>query len=338
MPAKSKLDNIINIINDDKVSLKMYFITRHLKNGINKTAKMIDRFTFQANSIDTSSELNDFFIKTAKKQLEKAKSTDGYHLEEYSVITDDLNNKLYTYALNNALSFSDVITNQLLPGKTKTIDSLKSVKNNLWAYCLKLEGNSNTAFLFRKSSSGKIATDEAQTKLEKISSFFDLNDAELKITANETISFDDKLDCIYFNNEFLILRKAAFEQIVGLEEEFIQSAKDVISIIKDADLVVGIEQIENNLNTSRSLLKTLSSIGKKGNHTGFDKNELDKMKNVLKRFEGIELKTNPEGKLILENPNDAAYFIKLLNDYYKQGVITGKFYGTNSGQPIQAKP
>ena len=39
-----------------------------------------------------------------------------------------------------------------------------------------------------------------------------------------------------------------------------------------------------------------------------------------------------DGKLLIEDKNDVGYFIKLLNDYYKQGMVSGKFYGTNSGQ------
>lgn len=59
------------------------------------------------------------------------------------------------------------------------------------------------------------------------------------------------------------------------------------------------------------------------------------MKDALKLFEGKELKLSPTGNLVLENSIDVGYFIKLLNDYYKVGVITGKYYGTNSGSIIE---
>lgn len=335
MPAKNKINNILDIIDDQDVTFKLLFITRHIKNGVKKSAKVIDKFQFKANSIDMSPDVCSFFSKNARAQLEKLLSKEGYDLESYNVITDDLGDKLYTYALNNTLSFSDVVFNQLLANKVGSIASLKEVRNDLWAYCLQINTASDSALLFRKMSSGKVTTDEAQTKMEKLSSWFDSTDSELKTVNGETVSFDDKIDCIYFNSEFLVLRKSGFEQIVGLEEEFQNVANDVISVIESTNLVEGLDHIKVNLSKSRALLKTLANIGKKGNHSGFNKDEIEKMKGALKLFEGKELKFSSEGKLVLENSVDVGYFVKLLNDYYKVGVITGKYYGTNSGNVIE---
>ena len=335
MPAKKKVSDILNIINSKDVNYRLFFITRDIKDGVKKTEKIIDKFQFKANSIDMSPDVCEFFSKNSKKQLEKLITIEGYDLEAYNVITDDLGDKLYTYALNNTLSFSDVITNQLLKNKVDSITSLKDVKDDLWAYCIQITTAQDSAFLFRKMSSGKVTTDEPQTKKEKLSSWFDLNDSELKVINNETVSFDDKVDCIYYNSEFLVLRKSGFEQIVGLEEEFKNVANDVISVIESTNLVEGLEHIKVSVSKSRALLKTLANIGKKGNHSGFNKTEIDKMKEALKRFEGRELKVSDDGKLILENSVDVGYFVKLLNDYYKMGMITGKYYGTNSGNIIE---
>ncbi|MBD1571525.1 Kiwa anti-phage protein KwaB-like domain-containing protein [Aliivibrio sp. S10_S31] len=335
MPAKKKVNDILDIIQSQNVTFKLYFITRHIKDGVKTKDKIIDKFQFKANSIDISPEISCFFAHNAKKQLEKLTKIEGYDLETYNVITDDLGGKLYTYALNNTLSFSDVIFNQLLKNKANNITSLKEVKKDIWAYCIQVNTNKNSAYLFRKMGSSKVTTDEPQTRKEKISSFFDLNDSELKVVNNETVSFDDKIDCIYFNSEFLVLRKSGFEQIVGLEEEFQNVANDVISVIESTGLVDGIEHITANLSKSRALLKTLANIGKKGNHSDFNEDEITKMKDALKLFEGKELKLSPTGNLVLENSIDVGYFIKLLNDYYKVGVITGKYYGTNSGSIIE---
>lgn len=335
MPAKKKIKDILDIVAEQDVTFRLFFITRHIKDGVKKTEKVIDKFQFKANAIDMSPDVCSFFSKNVKIQLENLKNKDGYELESYNVITDDLGDKLYTYALNNSLSFSDVIFNQLLLNKVDTIASLKEVKNDLWAYCLQINSANDTVYLFRKMSSGKVTTDEAQTKKEKLSSWFDSNDAELKTVNNETVSFDNKIDCIYFKSEFLVLRKSGFEQIVGLEEEFQNVANDVISVIESTNLVEGLDHIKVSLGKSRALLKTLANIGKKGNHADFNQDEIEKMKNALKLFEGKDLKFSSDGKLVLENSVDVGYFIKLLNDYYKVGVITGKYYGSNSGNVIE---
>jgi len=334
MSARAKVEGVLDILRDEAISINLYFISRHVKGGISKSARVVDKFDFRTNSVDISPELVKFFVDGAKKQLEKSISTTGYELEAYSVISDDLSNKLYTYALNNALSFSDVITNQLPNGNISSISSLKDISKNLWAYCLKVEAQEKNAYIFRKLSAGKVATDEPRNRKEKISSYFDSSDAELKVVIQETISFDDKLDCIYTNGEFLIFRKSGFENIVGLEQEFTDNANNVLTTLKSAELVQGIDLVEEEIKKNRPLLKTLSSIGRKGNHDNFNSVELEKMKEVYKKFEDEDLKINGEGKLLIEDRNDVANFVKLLNDFYKQGMITGKFYGTNSGNII----
>lgn len=334
MSAKHKLIEVLEIIKQDAVSVKLYMITRHIKDGVKKTAKVIDKYSFIARTVDLSEDLNEFFVGIAKKQIGKMVEDDDYELEEYAVIGDDLGSTIYTYALNNALSFSDVINNQMLQGNCQSISSLSEIKNDLWAYSIRFNHGDNTVYTFRKASKGKVATDEPRTKLERISALFDTDDAELKAAITETISFDNKLDCLYSNEEFLILRKAGFEQIVGLEEEFTEAASGVIETISKTELVEGIELLEAAIKERRSLLKTLSNIGKKGTHTAFDGDEIAKMKEALHTFEGRELKLSDEGKVILEDPSDVNYFVKLLNDYYKQGVVSGKYYGTNSGQVI----
>ena len=336
MSAQAKIQGVLDIIKDESISINLYFVSRHVKKGIAKSARVVDKFDFKTNSVDISPELVTFFVDIAKKQLAKSLNTSGYELEAYSVISDDLSNKLYTYALNNALSFSDVISNQLPNGNISSISSLKDISQNLWAYCLKIEAQGNIAYIFRKLSAGKVATDEPRNRKEKISSYFDSSDAELKVVIQETISFDDKLDCIYTNDEFLIFRKSGFENIVGLEQEFTDNANSVLTTLKSAELVQGIELVEEEIKKNRPLLKTLSSIGRKGNHDNFDSSELEKMKVVYKKFEKKDLKCTEDGKLLIEDKSDVSNFVKLLNDFYKQGMITGKYYGTNSGNVISA--
>lgn len=334
MQTNNKLLATKLIIDNESASVNLFFITREIKEGVAKSAKVIDKYKFKAWRTDISPELVSFFIEISKRQVNRVAESTDYTLEPYDVISDDLPNKLYTYALNNALAFSDVVTNQINSGSPSPIASLSQVKNDLWAYALKINGPTGSALIFRKISKGKIVTDKNQSMLESISSYFDSATAELKIAIQENISFDNKLDCIFIENEFLVFRKSSFESIVGLEDEFSEAANDVLNTIKSTDLVEGIEHIESQLTESRALLKTLSNIAKKGHHHNLNPNEIEKMKVVLKTFEGKDLKLTEQGKLLLEDKKDVGDFVKLLNDYYKQGMVSGKFYGTNSGQML----
>jgi hypothetical protein len=336
MTVEEKVRNIQSIIEYQNVSIKLYFITREIKDGVKARDKIIDKYRFKCWNVDISKDLYSFFLRIAKNKLNSIVKSEDYDLEPYAVISDDLSDKLYTYALNNALSFSDVVNKQLVYDDIiESITSLTQIKKKLWAYTLKFVIPEKHVLIFRKLSQGKIVTDQPQTTGGKISSFFDSRTSKLEAVIKESINFDDKLDCLYFNEEFLIFRKIGFEQIVGLEDDFIESANQVIDIIKDTNLVEGIENIEKELKESRSLLKTLSYIGKKGNHQNLNNTKIASMKKVLKQFEGKELETTTNGKLIIKSKRDVRDFIKLLNDYYKQGVIFKKYYGTNSGQLLK---
>lgn len=59
------------------------------------------------------------------------------------------------------------------------------------------------------------------------------------------------------------------------------------------------------------------------------------MKSVLKKIEGRDLKISNDGKIQLDDMKDLRDFVKLLNDFYKQGLVTGSYYGTNSGRIIE---
>jgi hypothetical protein len=296
---------------------------------------VLDKYEFKAQSIDLSKEMAEYFGNIVKKQLASVASRDDIEMCEYAVVDEDLPNRVYTYALNNALSFSRVITEQLnAPTCVKPVVSLSNIKNNLWAYCIKTEINGDSLYSFRKISKSKVSTDEAQKFKERLSAYFDSSDAALRPVAHETISFDDKIDCIYISGQFYVFKKGGFEQIVGLEEELKQDAESVIDIINQTDLVEGLSEFKDEVMESRALLKKISSIAKKRNHKSLNRDEVDKMKQVLKNMEGRELKVNGENKIKLETKKDLHDFIKLLNDYYKQGMVTGSYYGTNSGRII----
>lgn len=337
MIVNEKLSKASLVVGSDSASINLYFVTREVKDGIPKSAKVLDKYRFKAWRSDVDPELEAFFIKNLARQIDRVMSSDSHELEPYDVISDDLPNTLYTYALNNALSFSEVVFEQVIPDSVNSITSLSAIRKNLWAYCLKVTSQEGRFLMFRKLSKGKVVTDQNQTFKEKISSYFDSATAELKASLQEIITFDDKLDCIYVDDEFFVFRKSSFESIVGLEDEFNEAANDVLNIVRATELIEGVDHIEALLKESRSLLKTLSNIAKKGRHHKLNANEIGKMKEVLHKFEGKELKTTSEGKLLLEDKNDVGYFIKLLNDYYKQGMVSGDFYGTNSGQLIPVK-
>ncbi len=333
---KRKLAKISEMIeSSDKITTLLYVVTRKIKQSFKATAKVLDKYDFFANRIDLSEALVDYFKSIVSKQLAFAFSREDIEICEYSVIDDDLPNRIYTYALNNALSFSKVLTEQLIASTSiPPVTRLPEIKDSLWAYCIKTSVNGTSFYSFRKSSKGKVTTDQPQSKLSKMMAFFDSSDAELKPLLSDTISFDDKIDCIYLDEKFYVFTKSAFENMVGIEDELRENAETVVAKIINTELVVGLMDLKEQMMESRLLLKMLSSIARKQNHEGFDGEGVEKMKLVLKQMEGRDLKVNEDGRIELQNMKDVKDFVKLLNDYYKQGLVSGCYYGTNSGKII----
>lgn len=341
MATQEAIKEIYDIISNEETEAKFFFITRHEKPGSKKTMRVAERYEFKAQMSQARKELAAQFKQITIKQLHAITKKTDYEIVGYSVIADDAADTLYTYALNNAISFSSVLTEQLLVHNFTTIPSLSSVKNNLWAYAIQFQLDEKLVYTFRKLSAGKIivGNNEANKRIgKKLIALFDIDREELRPADIESVVFDERIDCLFYNNEFLVLSKKSFEQMAGLEEEFRQTANEVLEVIKSAGIVEGVEHISNMAESSMQTLRSLANIGRKKNHQSLNLSEIDRMKEVLLRFEDKELKINQENnKIMIEDNHDVKDFLRLLNDYYKQGMVSGKYYGTSSGQRIEPK-
>ena len=323
-----------NLDNDKKAKVSLLFITRELKPGMKASAKVLDKYDFELQKVSLSPEISKHFKDVLSNQIKSHSSRDEIEIKPYTVIDDDLENKIYTYALNNAVSFSKVITEYAKSDKLKTIKSLNDVRDKLWAYCIKVQSGGDFTYSFRKMGKSKITTNEAEGVIGKISARFDKSDGELRSFDGSVISFDDKIDCIYISDQFYVFKKKSFEAILGLEEEFKEVAQKTIETIKSFDMVEGLELIEDEITHKPSIRKTLSHIKEKGNDKTLSEEEVASMNEVLKKFRGVEFKLNDEGKIILANSADVKNFLQLLNDYYKQGMTTKKYYASDAGSLV----
>ncbi|MCF5719841.1 Kiwa anti-phage protein KwaB-like domain-containing protein [Aeromonas veronii] len=322
-------------LKDDKsAKVSLYFVTRHLKVGMSRVAKVTEKYDFKAVRAPIAPDIASFFKITLSNQIISHASKDDIEMKNYTVIDDDIDNKIYSYAMNNALSFSKVINDDIKSDRPKVLTSLSEIQADLWAYCIKLQKGSDLTYSFRKISKGKITTNEPQDVAQRIFALFDKSDKELRTFDGSAVNFDDKIDCIYINEQFYVFHKKSFESIVGLEAEFTEAAQKTLNTIKDFDLVEGLDIIEQAILHKPSLRKTLANIAEKGNHTNLDKDEVQSMNGVLKMFQDEEFTINDDGKIVIQNEKQGRNFLKLLNDYYKQGMTTKKYYGTDSGSLV----
>ena len=325
----------------DVEDLKLYFITRILKDGVKKSTKMMDKYLFNVYQVDIDDEIRQHLYNSTQQQLEYVIKKE-FEMIDYDVISDD-SGHLFTYSMKNkAMSFSDVVYNKLSsnPPKVMSIAGLLSEIEELWAYCV---GFNNPQLLdwiytFRKIQSGKIAVDESEnqkSKIKLIQALFSTKSRKLELLKGETVSLDKQIDCVYYGETFYIIKKGGFEQIVGLQEEFKEEAKLVVSKMKETNMIIGLEMIEDKIESNPAIHKKLVRISRIDNYRNITPKVINKMKSVCKRY-GDQLNIK-EGKLLIEKEEDIDVVLKMLADYYKTGDVTGKPYGTFAGKQIELK-
>ncbi len=328
------LDKITTTNVDD---LRLYFITRVLKDNVKKSAKIIDKYLFRVYQVDIDAEIRKYLYDLSIEQLEKVIKRD-FEMVDYDVVSDDTQH-LFTYSVKNKVfSFTDVVCNQLskTPPKMQSIESILTNEDELWAYCVGFNDleNRDWIYTFRKIQSGKVTTDEKEGKslLKTIRTYFDTTNQKLELLKGETVNLDKQVDCIYYNETFYVIKKAYFEQIVGLQEEYKEQSKAVVNELKNTGKFDGLEMIEEKIETNPSIHKKLVRIARIGNYRSLDDKVIKKMKTVCNKF-GVKLNIK-NGKLAIEEDADIDTVLKMLADYYKTGEVSGKAYGTFAGKEL----
>jgi hypothetical protein len=317
----------------------LYFITRVLKPDVKKSSKVMDKFNFKVYQIDVNDEIRDHLYKLSQEQLAYLSSKKS-EMHEYDVITDDTE-QLFTYQMTNkAMSFADVVNNQLKsqPPKIKSLEEIITTEE-LWAYCVGFHiKGTDWIYTFRKILSGKVAIDEKdgtkRNALQKtIRTIFNSKSQKLELIEGETVNLDKQIDCIYYEETFYIAKKTQFEQIVGLEEEYKAQASEVIKELEDTKMIEGLEVLKKQIDENPSIHKKLVRLSKIGNYRELDTKVIKQMQKVCK-LHGDKLKLK-DGKLFIEDENDIDLALKMLGDYYKRGEVSGKAYGTFAGKQLQ---
>lgn len=326
----------------EEKDLGLYFISRKLKPNLKNKKKVLEKFDFIAYRVEINKEIRDYLYKLSKDQIQYSIKK-NIELVEYDVIMDD-SNYIYTYQMENKISSFMSVVNDQLPYKStiRTIQNLAEIIQNeeLWAYCVEFsyeteDSNKENIYTFRKLSSGKILVDENDNINEKyskqIKALFNTKSNKLEILHGDTINLDKHIDCIYKGDTFYILHKKAFESMLGLEEDFKKEAKIAVTHLSETGKFTGIELISQEVENNTAIHKKLIKLKRLSNYSNISKAMIANMKRAGKK-EKYLLKIDDNGCIAIEDKKDVDMIIKLLCDYYKEGIVTGKSYGTFSGR------
>lgn len=329
------LENILELVKaSDAKDSKLYFVTRAIKPGVAKRSRIRDKYLFKVYQIDCNREVQESLFNTSINQIEKTINK-NFEMVDYDVLSDETEH-LFTYPIQNKVfSFSDVVTNQL-PKVTEKITSIANITTEdeeLWAYCLEFYsfGSQKKVFTFRKILPSKVGIDEKAKSCLK--TLFNTKSQQLTLLKEETVNLDEQIDCIYVDDTFYVIKKAYFEQIVGLQEEYKEKAKGIAEDMINSGNVIGGEKLQELIESKPSIHKKLIKVERNGGYKDLTPQKLNSMKRICKKYGDVL--PNKDGKLFIDNEQDVDIILKALGDYYKIGEISKKAYGTFAGKELQ---
>lgn len=334
------LEDLMNLISSTSVDdTKLFFITRALKANIKRKARAYEKYLYQVFQVDNDEELRRYIYDTTISQL-KSIVDKNFEMVDYDVLSDDTEN-LFSYPIQNKVfSFQDVVTNQLqreMP-KVRSIHDLENDKVKLWAYCVGFEDvqTGEWVYTFRKMQASSVAIDTRDTNLKsKVYAWFNPQSLMLQQFKGDTLTLDKQIDCVFYNDIFYVIKKFNFEQMMGLQEEYAEKANLIAEEMESTNSFYGIEKLKNAIANKPSVHKKLVKIGMLGSYKNVTEKDIRQMKRVCKQH-GDVLKV-VDGKISMEEEADVDVVLKMLGDYYKQGEVSGKSYGTFSGKELKNK-
>lgn len=330
------LEDILELIKSSAIKdSKLYFVTRGVKPEVAKHSRLRDKYLFKVYQIDCNKEVQEALYNTSINQIEKIINK-NFEMIDYDVLSDETEH-LFTYPIQNKVfSFSDVVTNQLqkVTDRITSIANITTDEEELWAYCLEFycTDSNKKIFTFRKILPSKVGIDEKAKSWLKTK--FNTQSQQLTLLKEETVNLDEQIDCIFVDETFYVVKKAYFEQIVGLQEEYKEKAITIVDDMIKSGSFIGGEKLQALIEKKPSIHKKLIKVERIGGYKELTPDKIKSMKRICKKY-GDNL-PDKDGKFLIENEHDVDAILKALGDYYKKGEISKKPYGTFAGKELQA--
>ena len=320
----SKLEEILEKLQSAKErKAKLYFVTRRMKKGMSKSAKVTKKYEYKVWTIDTDSEIQTELYNVLEVKVSNIANKDKFTVSDYTLIGDDETKKILTYSKKEKLSsFINIVDVDL-----KNVSNLDSVTNlldiadDIWAYIIEVTSNEKNICALRKMAPSKVMVGR-----KGLMTKFLPKDKSLKISKEQNITFDKNIDVIYYDDVFYVVSKDNFEEIVGLQEEYRNEAKIAAEKIMNNPMISAGYDITAGIEDKNRFIRKLAKI--KNEIDKLDEAKIKKMKEVAKKF-GQRLNFDKNGKLRIDNEEELDIMIKLLDDYFLESHQTGKKYGAS---------
>lgn len=286
--------------------VRLYFIIR------NKRSNQIEYKIFKT---EITEDIGNTFIDIGKKNVINRLESGDLNYVEYNPTVFLETNNVETINGQN-ISFLEDILRKINSADLEIFDM--SQYKNIWAYLVNIKANNIEIIFFRKFTQSKILEKKGFINLFYQNGLFN------KLTS-PSLTIDEFIDSIYYNQKMFILNKTNFENIFSFMDKFIEEIDSKIDTLRERFLINNIDNLWDLCKSDPKKIKKFNKILK--NHT-FDSLNATIISQINSQY-GLNLNITSDGKIDVNNKN-IWYVLKLLDDDYLKSPATSINYETHS--------
>lgn len=149
---------------------------------------------------------------------------------------------------------------------------------------------------------------------------------------SDIVQIDSRADVIIFSSSVVTSKIELMQRCFGFEQYVRTGAQKTIEIIRDLDIVTGLEKFaalesKSKLTNAKKLLKAKNSPVLR-----MEKNDL--LQKLKKHTRYRSMLKFDEDHIVIASQKDAAAFIKMVNDDIVRSELTGQEYDSSSKSPL----
>lgn len=297
--------NLLEKLNEsDLENVNLYYILRN-KRGEN--------LTYKVSGIKTDINISEFFKENIVDFLEKKLESNDNQIEyiDYDPDTKVERNIVLQIAKTEVDLVEEYL--QKLEDLENMNDSKQIKQSNLWGYIVHF--NDINLYLFKKFNSSKI-TLKAKGFMNAL-----IQDGILNSVEEDLITFDRNIDCILYEDKFLIFNKENFEKVFDFFEKMYEIVEANIINLATKGLIQETDKLFEHCKNDSRKIKKLKNILNSGLVDSIDKT---KFNDINDKFElGLEFDSHGN---ILMNEEKTWQILALLNDDYLNSDLTSLNY------------
>lgn len=322
-------------------TVHMYIIERKKRPGAKTKDRASEKFEYIPLQISLSSELVPIVQGMLNRVIER-KVHDNAVIQDYVVI-DDTENKIQTYTDFGKIAGFQEFLNKRLNVEIRPIENLEELEDleKAWALCYGFyhEGKKDWLYCIKKLAPRNMTVGiETSNNIGEaikngLSSLFDLKTQTLKPFNGFSLNIEPSIDMVYYKSTIFIFKKKGFEDLTSLTEEFENLANDLVAEVEAIDFIEGISHVAKVILEKPAFRNKLIKAEEIGNLEF-----LKTCKNIKTEFNragkklNIKFKFDKEGKVIAEDEEGAKDIIKVLSEYFKEGIFGGKVFESPAGR------